>query len=128
MRYGYGRVSTTGQARDGNSLDVQETALKNAGAQKIYSDTFTGTKNHRPELEASLNLWANENGNNEKPGGAAEESRVLVNAAEVKTPEEKAETGGDSHRPRRRRRKKKTKAPGEEGISQTERGSITDEV
>ena len=56
MRYGYGRVSTTGQARDGNSLDVQETALKNAGAQKIYSDTFTGTKNHRPELDKLMDL------------------------------------------------------------------------
>lgn len=95
---------------------------KNSGKKK------SSGKNHRSELEASLNLWANENGNNEKPGGAAEESRALVNAAEVKTPEERAETGGDSHRPRRRRRKKKPKAPGEEGISQTERGSITDEV
>ncbi len=56
MRYGYGRVSTTGQARDGNSLDAQETALKNAGAQKIYSDTFTGTKNHRPELDKLMDL------------------------------------------------------------------------
>lgn len=56
MRYGYGRVSTTGQSRDGNSLDAQETALKNAGAQKIYSDTFTGTKNHRPELDKLMDL------------------------------------------------------------------------
>ena len=56
MRYGYGRVSTTGQARDGNSLDAQETARKNAGAQKIYSDTFTGTKNHRPELDKLMDL------------------------------------------------------------------------
>ena len=56
MKYGYGRVSTTGQARDGNSLDAQETALKNAGAQKIYSDTFTGTKNHRPELDKLMDL------------------------------------------------------------------------
>lgn len=56
MKYGYGRVSTTGQARDGNSLDAQEAALKNAGAQKIYSDTFTGTKNHRPELDKLMDL------------------------------------------------------------------------
>ena len=104
------------RAQNGSSGEKNSGKKKNSG------------KNHRPELEASLNLWANENGNNEKPGGAAEESRVQVNAAEVKTPEERAETGGDSHRPRRRRRKKKPKAPGEEGISQTERGSITDEV
>ena len=104
------------RAQNGSSGEKNSGKKKNSG------------KNHRPKLEASLNLWANENGNNEKPGGAAEESRVQVNAAEVKTPVEKAETGGDSHRPRRRRRKKKPKAPGEEGISQTERGSITDEV
>ena len=35
---------------------MQETALKNAGAQKIYSDTFTGTKNHRPELDKLMDL------------------------------------------------------------------------
>ena len=55
MIYGYARVSTKGQAKDGNSLEAQETALKNAGAVKIYSDAFTGTKSHRPELDALLN-------------------------------------------------------------------------
>ncbi len=54
MIYGYCRVSTKGQAKEGNSLEVQETALREAGANIIYSDTFTGTKAHRPELDKLL--------------------------------------------------------------------------
>ena len=54
MIYGYARVSTKGQAKDGNSLEGQETALREAGATIIYSDTFTGTKAHRPELDKLL--------------------------------------------------------------------------
>ena len=56
MIYGYSRVSTKSQAKDGNSLEVQEAALKVAGAQKIYSDAFTGTKSHRPELDKLLEV------------------------------------------------------------------------
>ncbi len=44
MIYGYARVSTRGQAADGNSLVAQEAALRAAGAEVIYSDAFTGTK------------------------------------------------------------------------------------
>lgn len=51
MIYGYARVSTKGQARDGNSLESQTNALKEAGATKIYSDSFTGTKIDRPEFD-----------------------------------------------------------------------------
>ncbi len=51
MIYGYARVSTKGQAKDGNSLEAQENALRSAGATKIYSEAFTGTKSHRPELD-----------------------------------------------------------------------------
>ena len=51
MVYGYARVSTKGQARDGNSLEGQTKALKEAGAQVIYSDSFTGTKLARPEFD-----------------------------------------------------------------------------
>ena len=50
MVYGYARISTKGQAKDGNSLEAQENALRLAGATVIYSDAFTGTKSHRPEL------------------------------------------------------------------------------
>ena len=51
MIYGYARVLTRGQAKDGNSLEAQENALRSAGATKIYADAFTGTKAHRPELD-----------------------------------------------------------------------------
>ena len=51
MIYGYARVSTKGQAKDGNSLEVQENALRAAGAVEIYVDAFTGTKTDRPEFE-----------------------------------------------------------------------------
>lgn len=54
MVYGYCRVSTQMQARDGNSLEAQERLLKENGAEEIYSDAFTGTKSHRPELDRLL--------------------------------------------------------------------------
>lgn len=56
MIYGYTRVSTKGQARDGNSLEAQENALRDAGATRIFSDAFTGTKSHRPQLDALLGV------------------------------------------------------------------------
>lgn len=54
MIYGYARVSTKGQAKDGNSLEAQEGALKAAGATRIYKEAFTGTKTDRPELTKLL--------------------------------------------------------------------------
>ena len=56
MIFGYARVSTSGQARDGNSLDVQINALREAGAEKIFSDVFSGSKNARPELDKLLKI------------------------------------------------------------------------
>lgn len=44
MVYGYCRVSTKGQAKDGNSIEAQEAAVREAGAEEIYADAFTGTK------------------------------------------------------------------------------------
>ena len=55
MRYGYARVSSVGQAKDGNSLDVQEKLLLDAGATVIVSETFTGTKTNRPKFEKLIN-------------------------------------------------------------------------
>ena len=54
MIYGYARVSTKGQAKDGNSLEYQEEELKKAGATKIYQESFTGTKTSRPMLDKLL--------------------------------------------------------------------------
>lgn len=55
MIHGYARVSTKGQAKDGNSLEAQEKALKAAGATEVYKDAFTGTKRERPQLTELLN-------------------------------------------------------------------------
>ena len=54
MKYGYCRVSTRGQAREGNSLEYQEQKLRDAGASIIYVDTYTDTKIDRPELDKML--------------------------------------------------------------------------
>ena len=54
MMYGYARVSTKGQAKDGNSLEAQERALKEAGAKVIYKEAFTGTKKERPQFNKLL--------------------------------------------------------------------------
>lgn len=54
--YGYCRVSTRCQARDGNSIESQEQQLKDNGATEIYSDSFTGTKIDRPELDKLLSI------------------------------------------------------------------------
>ena len=56
MIYGYARVSTRGQASDGNSLEEQERRLTEAGAEKIYVDAFTGTKLDRPEFTKLLSI------------------------------------------------------------------------
>jgi DNA invertase Pin-like site-specific DNA recombinase len=46
MRIGYGRVSTTDQ-----NTSSQEDALRSAGVDRLFVDTFTGTKANRPELD-----------------------------------------------------------------------------
>jgi DNA invertase Pin-like site-specific DNA recombinase len=45
QRIGYGRISTTDQ-----NASSQEDALKAAGVERLFIDTFTGTKASRPEL------------------------------------------------------------------------------
>lgn len=54
MIYGYARVSTIRQAKDGNSLEAQQKALEAAGATQIYMDACTGTKASRPQFEKLL--------------------------------------------------------------------------
>lgn len=56
MIYGYARVSTKGQAKDGNSLEAQEKLLKENGATMIYSDSFTGTKTNRPNFNKLMEV------------------------------------------------------------------------
>ncbi len=50
MIYGYARVSSIGQARDGNSLEAQHKALADRGCSEIYSEAYTGITTDRPEL------------------------------------------------------------------------------
>lgn len=56
MVYGYARVSTKLQAKDGNSLEAQTKQLGAAGASLIFKDAFTGTKAERPELDKLKNV------------------------------------------------------------------------
>lgn len=58
--YGYARVSTRGQVKDGNSLDSQEKQLRNNGATEIYADSLTGTKIDRPKVDKLLNILQND--------------------------------------------------------------------
>lgn len=54
MRYGYARVSTKTQERDGNSLEGQVASLKAAGCDKVITEAFTGTKMERPKFTRLL--------------------------------------------------------------------------
>ena len=56
MIYGYARVSTTGQARDGNSLEDQTAKLKAEGCEVVYHDSYTGMKMDRPQFTELMNL------------------------------------------------------------------------
>lgn len=50
MIYGYARVSTATQGRDGNSLEDQVAALEKYGCQEIIQEAYTGKTMERPEF------------------------------------------------------------------------------
>lgn len=54
MRYGYGRVSTAGQATNGNSLEDQRSKLEAVGCEEIVLEAYTGTKMDRPKFTKLL--------------------------------------------------------------------------
>lgn len=54
MKYGYIRVSTRGQASEGNGLEAQREALKAAGAEKLFEDVMTGRIVDRPAFDEML--------------------------------------------------------------------------
>ena len=56
MVFGYARVSKRGQAREENSLEVQDRLLREDGAEKIFVDSITGVKSDRPQLNILLKL------------------------------------------------------------------------
>ena len=57
-KYGYGRVSSTGQRRYGTSLEEQRKQLLEAGvpAENLYLESYTGTKMHRPKFDALMEM------------------------------------------------------------------------
>ena len=54
MIYGYARVSTATQGRDGNSLEEQVAALESYGCQHIIKEAFTGKTMDRPAFQGLL--------------------------------------------------------------------------
>ena len=54
MRYGYARVSSVGQQKNGNSLDAQIELLKQRGAEEIVAECFTGRQVDRPKFTELL--------------------------------------------------------------------------
>lgn len=50
MIYGYARVSTATQGREGNSLEDQVAALERYGCQEIVKEAFTGKTMERPKF------------------------------------------------------------------------------
>ena len=56
MIYGYARVSTTAQCRDGNSLEDQVAALQKYGCHEIIEEAFTGKTMERPKFQKLLEV------------------------------------------------------------------------
>lgn len=48
--YGYARVSTKGQAKDGNSIEHQIATLKENGAEIVIDESYTGKTTDRPKF------------------------------------------------------------------------------
>lgn len=60
MIYGYARVSTAAQGRDGNSLEDQVAALEKYGCHQIIEEAFTGKTMDRPKFQKLLELLKEE--------------------------------------------------------------------
>lgn len=56
MIYGYARVSTAAQCRDGNSLEEQVSALQSYGCQAIVEEAFSGKTMERPKFQKLLEV------------------------------------------------------------------------
>ena len=54
MIYGYARVSSLAQGREGNSLEDQVKALEEYGCQQIITEAFTGKTMDRPKFQELL--------------------------------------------------------------------------
>lgn len=56
MIYGYARVSTKKQAKDGNGLEEQKIALQAAGCNMVIEEEYTGKSTPRPRLNSLVKL------------------------------------------------------------------------
>lgn len=54
MKYGYVRVSTKQQSVTGNSLESQTESVIAAGAEKVYTDVYSGKTVLRPQFDLLL--------------------------------------------------------------------------
>lgn len=54
MKFGYARVSTQGQAREGYSLGAQVERLEQAGCERVFQEAYSGKNRERPELKEML--------------------------------------------------------------------------
>lgn len=54
MIYGYARVSSISQFRDGNSIEEQVAALTAYGCQEIIQEAFSGKTMERPQFQSLL--------------------------------------------------------------------------
>jgi len=67
---GYARVST-----DGQTLDAQQTALRVAGAAKVYSEKISGAVTDRPALAKALAALGNGDRQPSPPANTSGEGR-----------------------------------------------------
>ncbi|MEN6565534.1 MAG: recombinase family protein [Veillonellales bacterium] len=56
MIYGYARVSTRGQQKNGNSLEDQRNQLKKNGCEVIVDEQYTGSTVDRPKFDKLLSV------------------------------------------------------------------------
>lgn len=58
MIYGYARVSSKGQKRNGTSLEEQRNTFMEHGIpeENIFVESYTGTKMHRPQFDLLLSV------------------------------------------------------------------------
>ena len=56
MVYGYARFSMMGLEKNDNSLEAQINLLRQAGAERIFQDVYSGKPKHHPQLDELLNI------------------------------------------------------------------------
>lgn len=60
MKYGYARVSTIHQRKDGNSLEDQRNQLQQEGCDFIVEEQFSSAQMDGPEFQKSFKVFVNE--------------------------------------------------------------------